>query len=226
MAEQKSNLGDNIEEGVGKVQQFIDNNSKAVIIGGGVIVAIVVGALYFFKYYLPEQNIKAQVAIHMAEFAFGRDSFALALNGQGIGAKTFKGFKAVADEYSMTTTGKLANFYAGICCLHLKKFEDAKTFLGKCSPDDPIVGAVHLSDLGDAYTELGDFDKGISYYEKAAKYSDNDYTAYYLFKTGLAYEHERKPADAKKFYEQIRDQYPNSEEGRDIEKYIARVTTP
>lgn len=225
MAEQKQNIGDNIEESIGKVQMFIDKNQKQVMIVGGLVLAVVVGALYFFQFYLPAQNTKAQVAMHMAEAAFAKDSFDLALNGRTAGAKPYKGFKSISDEYSMTTAGKLATFYAGVSCLHLKKFDEAEKYLDKCSPDDPIIGAVHLSALGDAYAESGDLDKGISYYSKAAKFSDNDeYTPYFLLKTGLAYEYQKKPADAKKYYEQIRDQYPNSEEGRDIEKYIARVT--
>ena len=35
---------------------------------------------------------------------------------------------------------------------------------------------------------------------------------------------QKKYADAKKQYETIRDKYPNSDEGRDIEKYIARAS--
>jgi TolA-binding protein len=45
-----------------------------------------------------------------------------------------------------------------------------------------------------------------------------------LLKAGLANEKQGKKDEAKKIYEKVRDNYPNSDEGRDIEKYIARVS--
>lgn len=225
MADELENVSDSLESGLGKVQQFVDDNQQKVMIAGGVVVVIAVALIYVFAKYLPDQNLKAQKAIYMADFAFSKDSFALALNGSSTGPTPYKGYVAVANDFGMTNTGKLANYCAGVCCLHLKKFDDAKKYFDKCSPGDPIVGAVRLSDLGDAYTELGNFDEGIKYYEKAANYSENDsYTPYFWFKTGMAYEHQKKNDEAKKCYEKVRDQYPNSEEGRDIEKYIARVS--
>ncbi|HLP52430.1 MAG TPA: tetratricopeptide repeat protein [Chitinophagales bacterium] len=225
MADELENVSDSLENGFGKVQQFVDNNQQKVLIGGGVVLAIVIALVYVFGFYIPGQNLKAQKAIYMADFAFAKDSFELALNGRTTGVTPFKGYAQVAKDFSMTKTGKLASYCAGVCCLHLKKFDEATKYLDACSPNDPIIGALRLSDLGDAYTELGKFDEGVKYYEKAANYSDNEaYTPYFLFKTGLAYEHQKKNAEAKKFYEKVRDNYPKSDEGRDIEKYIARVS--
>ena len=224
MAEGKENIGENIEQGLGKVQLFIDNNKNAVMIGGGIVAVLVVGLIYLFQGYLPAQNAKAQKAMYMAEFAFGKDSFALALNGQAMGSNPYKGFASVAKDYSWTKAGKLANYYAGICCLNLKKYDDAIKYLDNFSTSDPIIGALKLSATGDAYMELGKTDDGIKYYEKAAAFSDNEsYTPYFLFKTGMAYEKLKKNEDAKKCYEKVRDQYPRSEEAQKIEAYIARV---
>lgn len=225
MADQLENVTDNIEGGLEKLQKFVEENQQKVMIGGGVIAVIVIALVYVFAMYLPGQNAKAEKAIYMADFAFAKDSFALALNGSTLGTTPYKGYAQIANDFGMTTTGKLASYCAGVCCLHLKKFEEAKKYFDKCSPNDPIVGAIHLSALGDAYAELGKFDDAIKYYEKAANFSDNQaYTPYFLFKAGLANEHEKKNEQAKKLYEKVRDEYPNSEEGRDIEKYIARVS--
>jgi tetratricopeptide (TPR) repeat protein len=222
MAEETENLGENLQEGIGKIEQFVEENKNVVIGAVAGVGVLVVAVVFLFVKYLPDQNLKAQKAIYMAEFDFAKDSFAVALNGNA----THKGFAQAVNDFGWTRTGKLANFYAGVCCLHLKKFDDAKKYLEKSNPDDAIVGSVRLSALGDAYAEVGSFDEAIKYYEKAVKYSDNEtYTPYFLFKTGLAYEHQKNLAEAKKCYEKVRDQYPNTDEGRDIEKYIARVTT-
>ena len=229
MADELENATDNIENQVEhqveNVQHFVDENQKKLLIGGGALLVVVLGIVYFFAMYLPGQNLKAQKAIYLADFAFRKDSFELALNGRTGGAVPFKGYAQVGNDFGMTKTGKLAKYCAGVCFLHLKKYDEAKKYFDACSPDDPIVGAVHLSALGDAYTELGNFDDGIKYYEKAAKFSDNEvYTPYFMLKAGMALEHQKKNDEAKKYYEQIRDNYPRSEESREIEKYIARVS--
>ena len=185
------------------------------------MIVLFVALVYIFAKYIPDENLKAQKAVYEAQFAFAKDSFNLALNGNA----AFKGFADVANKYSWTNTGNIANYYAGICCLNLKKYDEAIKYLDKFSTKDAVIGALKLSATGDAYTELGKMDDGIRYYEKAANFSDNQsYTPYFLLKTGLAYEKQKKYADAKKQYEIIRDKYPTSEEGRDIEKYIARAS--
>ncbi|MCS6935731.1 MAG: tetratricopeptide repeat protein [Chitinophagales bacterium] len=204
---------------------FIEQNSRLLSIAGAALALLIVGLLFFFLYYMPNRELKAQNDIYMAQFAFHADSFALALNGRNTpGATPFKGFLQVADEYSFTKTGKLARYYAGICYLRLKKYQEAIGQLEKANPKDPLVGAARLNALGDAYAGLGKLEDAVRYYEKAAGYSDNEqYTPYYLFKTGLAYEKLGKKEDALKCYQRIKDNYPNSDEGRDIQKYIARA---
>jgi tetratricopeptide (TPR) repeat protein len=225
MAEEKITIGENIEEGLSKAQTFIDRNKNAVMIAGGVVLVLVVGLIYLFQSYLPAQNEKAQKAMYMAEFAFAKDSFALALNGQSLGANPYKGFASVAKEYSWTKAGKLANYYAGICCLNLKKYDNAIKYLESFNTSDPILGAVRLGAIGDAYMELNKADEGLKYYEKAADFSDNEvYTPYFLLKTGMAYERFKKTEEAKKFYEKVKDEYPKSEEAQRVEAYIARLT--
>jgi tetratricopeptide (TPR) repeat protein len=225
MAEEKQNLGENIQENLSKVEQFIEDKKQSLMIGGGVLLAVVVALIYVFVKWLPERNLQAQKAMYLAEIAFAKDSFELALNGRAGVGNPVTGFAEVAGKYSFTKAANLANYYAGICCLHLKKYDEAIKYLDKFSTKDPIIGAVKLSATGDAYMELGKIEEGIKYYEKAAAFSDNEtYTPYFLFKAGLAHEKKQDYASAKEYYEKVRDNYPKSEEARDIEKYIARAT--
>ena len=222
MAEEvEETTGEQIQDRITQIEQYVEENPKVVFGGAAAVVLVIVAAIFIFAKWLPDENLKAQKAVYMAEFAFAKDSFDLALHGNA----GYKGFAEVASKYSMTKTGNLANYYAGICCLNLKKYDESIKYLDKFSTSDAILGALKLSATGDAYAETGKFDDAIRYYEKAANFSDNEnYTPYFLFKTGLAYEKAKKYADAKKLYEKIRDQYPMSEEGRDIEKYIARAS--
>lgn len=225
MAEERENLGENIQENLSKLEQFVEEKKQPLMIGGGVLLVVAVALIYVFVKWLPERNVQAQKAMYMAEMAFAKDSFELALNGRaGVGTPV-TGFAEVTSKYSFTKAANLANYYAGICCLNLKKYDDAVKYLDKFSTKDPVIGAVKLSATGDAYMELGKTEEGIKYYEKAASFSDNEtYTPYFLFKAGLAHEKKQDYASAKEYYEKVRDNYPKSDEARDIEKYIARAT--
>jgi TolA-binding protein len=100
------------------------------------------------------------------------------------------------------------------------------TSLDKFSTSDPILGAAKLNAIGDAYSEQNKTDDAISYYKKAAAFSENEqFTPYYLMKLGMYYETLKKNAEAKEAYQTIKDKYPNSEEGRSVELFLARVSS-
>ena len=58
---------------------------------------------------------EATAAMYQAEFYFQRDSFNIALNGDG----QFSGFLSIANKYSNTEVGNIANYYAAICQMNL-----------------------------------------------------------------------------------------------------------
>ena len=58
---------------------------------------------------------------------------------------------------------------------------------------------------------------------KAAETSDNIFAATYLLKAGVVCEELGDNAKALSFYKKIKDQYPQSIEGYDIDKYISRI---
>ena len=87
-----------------------------------------------------------------------------------------------------------------------------------------MIASIAIGATGDAYVELGDTKKGISKYLEAAEYADNSFnTPLFLMKAGQLYELENNYSEALKLYERIRDEYPESNEGTTIEKYISRV---
>ena len=97
----------------------------------------------------------------IAENLFEKDSFNMALNGDG----NAPGFLEIIDKYSSTPSGNLANYYAGICYLHLGDNKNAIKHLEKFSSDDVIFSSMVTANLGDAYMQLGDFKKASSNYQ-------------------------------------------------------------
>ncbi len=62
-------------------------------------------------------------------------------------------------------------------------------------------------------------------YKKAGTFDEKDelFAPEYLFRSGYLYENMGKTQDAIAMYRLIKDKYPNSQRGADIDKYLARL---
>jgi tetratricopeptide (TPR) repeat protein len=209
----------NVEQTLTKTEQFLEQNYKALLIGLGVLV-LLVGLFWLGKIYLNKKNTEAQSQIYQAEKYLEMDSLQLALNGDG----NYLGFLDIAADYKLTNTGNLAKYSAGICYLHLGQYEEALDYLESYKKRDKVLGSLAIGATGDAYIELGDFEKGILKYMEAADFADNSFnTPLFLMKAGEIHELNGSYQEALKVYERIQTEYPESTEGSTIEKYIARV---
>jgi len=209
----------NVEQTLTRTEQFLEENYKTLLIGLGVIV-VLVGLGWLGKIYLNKRNDEAQSQMYQAERYLEMDSLKLALNGDG----NYLGFLDIAKDYSLTKSGNLALYSAGMCYLHLGQYQEAIDFLNKYSKKDKVLGSLAVGATGDAYVELGDLDKGVSKYIEAADFGKNSFnTPLFLMKAGEIYELNGKYSEALTIYERIENEYPGSTEGTTIEKYIARV---
>jgi len=210
---------ENVEQTLTQTEQFLEQNYKPLLY---VLVAAVmlVGIVWLLRLYTNKQNEEALSQMFMAEQYFAEDSLNLALYGDGNNL----GFIDLSDDYKGTKSGKLANFYAGACLMHMGQFEEAVSYLRKYSIEDEILAPEAKGLIGDARVELGDTADGIKYYLEAAEMADNAFhSPIYLMKAGMLYESEGNFTEALSIYEKIQEKYPESNEGRTIEKYIARV---
>jgi len=221
--EKKHNQVDNlteVESALTKTEQFLEHNQKLISIVIGAIVIVVVGYLALNKFYIEPRVVNAQEQMFQAQNYFEKDSFNLALNGDG----TNSGFLDIIDDFGSTDAGNLAKYYAGICYLHMGQFDNAIDYLKKFDTDDALLGPIAVGAQGDAQLELGKTDKALDLYTEAYKMNDNDLTSpIYMLKAGELLENGNKSAEALKLYETIKDKFPESNEGKIIDKYIARV---
>ena len=220
MAEEKDQPILDVQEAYGKTEQYIIENSKSLSIIAGAIV-LLVGGYFAWKYlYVADLEESAKKEMFKAEQYFEQDSLNLAVNGNG----QQKGFLAIADEYGVTPTGNLAQYYAGICFLKTGEYEKAIEHLGEFSSKDEMVGPLATGAIGDAHMELGHTDEAVSYYLKAAEQSKNNFTSpIYLKKAAMAYEEKGEYDNAVKVYERIKNDFTETSEARDMDKYIARA---
>lgn len=212
-----------LEQALSKSEQFFENNKKTIF---GCLIAIIViiagGMLYVTKVALPRQE-KAAEAIFPGETYFINGDYSTALNGDAYG---FEGFEELSKQYKSTKAGKLAGLYAGLCYAQLDSMDVALKYLEKFSGKDQMVAPSALGALGHCYATAGQYNKAISAFEKAAKKADNGLLSpYYYMQAGLIYEAIDKPAQAVKIYKLIKAQYPESNEGIEADKFIARLTS-
>ncbi len=210
-----------VEHALTSAEQFFEDNSKiiTIVFGAAIVIALII--LLTHRFYLAPREIKAQDQMFAAQQYFEKDSFNLAVNGDG----NYPGFLDILDNYGRTKAGKLARYYTGISYLHIGKYKDAIEYLEDFKTDDLLLGPIKLGATGDAYSELGEKDKALKLYTEAAQLNDNAFTSpkYYL-KAGLLYESTGNKEKALEMYRMIKDNYPETEEGRMVDKYIARLT--
>ena len=209
-----------VESALTKTEQFLENNQKLIGIIIGAIVVVSVGYLSLNKFYLEPRSKDAQDQMFNAQNYFEKDSFNLALNGDG----TNPGFLDIIDDFGSTDAGNLAKYYAGVSYLQMGQFDNAITYLKKFSTNDLLLGPVAIGAQGDAQLELGKTEKAIDLYTEAYKMNDNELTTpIYMLKAGELLESSNKKDEALKLYETIKQKFPESNEGRSIDKYIARA---
>ncbi len=209
-----------VEHALTTAELFFEKNAKliSIIFGAAVVLALLLLATH--RFYTIPHEVKAKEQIFTAEQYFEKDSFNLALNGDG----NYPGVLDIIDNYGRTPSGNLAKYYAGISYLHLGKFKEAIDYLESFKTDDLLLKPVSIGAIGDAYAELGNKEKAVKYYSEAADIKANKFTTpIYLLKAGRMYEMMGNKEKALSTYQIIKEKYTDSNEGRMIDKYISRI---
>lgn len=224
MSKKKSDKGseqlESVEQALTRTEQFIENNQKIITTVVLVIVILVGIYLLFTRYYLKPMEQEAQGQMFRAEQYFARDSFNLALNGDG----NYLGFLDIIDEYGLTKSANLAHYYAGISYLHMGSYDQAIDHLKDFNVDDQIIESQKYGSLGNAYLEKGNNDEAMDYYQKAIDADDNAFTRpLYMSKAAFVHELMGEYEKAMALYREINRQYPESTQSEEADKNIARL---
>ena len=223
MTQKKTVQEDNLQElesALTRTERFIESNGRIISIVVGAIVVVVAGILAFNRFYIQPKEDEALSQMFMAENYFEKDSFNLAINGDG----NYLGFLDIIDDYGITKSANREKYYAGISYLHLGQYEEAIDYLKKFKTDDLLLSPVKEGAIGDAMLELGKKEDALSQYKKAYSATENELTTpVYKMKAAAILESMNQYADALKLYEEIKKEYPQTAEGSTVDKYIARL---
>ena len=216
----ESNL-ENVEQALGRTELFIEKNQKTITIIILALIVLVGGYWAYKKLYIEPLEKEAQRQVFYAQSSFSNDAYQEALDGDG----NSPGFLEIIDTYGNTAIGNLANYYAGVSYLHLGQFEEAIGYLKKFKTSNIELKSITAGALGDAQLELGNKEEAIKAYKRAISSPTSEITTpYYLMKIGLVYEELGENAKALESYKSIKEDYKESTEARQIDKYITRAS--
>ena len=209
----------NIAEAVSKSELFFQKYGKIVYGCVAAVLLIALAVLAYNRFILQPGKEKAQAEMFKAEQKFAQGNFELALNGDD----NTMGFEEIIDTYG-SKAGEAVYLYAGASALQIGEFDKAISYFKKYNGEDSILLSRAQAGIGDAYVGLEDYKSALAAYEKAAvTVSSNMYAAGYLLKAGQVAEEMGNKDKALDFYKKIKDQYPESAEASDIDKYITRI---
>ena len=176
-----------LDGGASRTEEWVIKNQKYIFIIVILAAVLVLGSLGFNKYVQEPKESQATNDMFQSQQYFdqavngaSKDSlFTLALNG----ADGKYGFLDIADVYSGSKAGNLANYYAGMAYLNMKDYTNAVTYLNTFSSDDDVLGPIAKGGIGDAFVQLEQLDDAYDYYVQAAQSKTNNYTTpMYLYK--------------------------------------------
>jgi tetratricopeptide (TPR) repeat protein len=214
-----------LDETASITEDWVAKNQK-VIIGLVAVAAIfTIGYLGYQRFVAAPQQEEAANEMFVAQQNFQKatdgvasDSlYKLSLNG----SEGKFGFLKIADEYSGTDAGNLANYYAGIAYLNTGKYTEAIDYLSKFKSDDIVLGALAKGAIGDAYSQKNQPKEALENYVKAAESNKNDFTTpRFLLKAGKTALALGNKADALKYFTDIKDNFEGTPEASSVDVLI------
>lgn len=219
-------------ENINNREAFFMKYKKAILIAVAAIIVVIAGVFLYISQISGPREEKASTALSKGQTYFNNEMFEQAVNGDGAG---FVGFAKLADEYSGTKAGNLANLYAGLCYANLGKWAEAqKSLEAFSSEDDQMISPAAEAALGDAYAHLNQLDKAVDAFKKAASMADskadegtnNSLSPTFIIKAGEILESQGKKDEALKLYQDAKKKYVNAMlvQGGEIDKYIERAS--
>ncbi|RTY74330.1 tetratricopeptide repeat protein [Flavobacterium sp. LS1R10] len=206
-------------------EDWVAKNQKIII---GLVAAatlFTIGYLAYQRFIAAPQQEEAANEMFVAQQNFQKatdgvasDSlYKLSLDG----SEGKFGFLKIADEYSGTDAGNLANYYAGIAYLNTGKYTEAIDYLGKFKSDDIVLSALAKGAIGDAYSQKNQPKEALENYVKAAGSNKNDFTTpRFLLKAGKTALALGNKEEALKYFTDIKENYEGAPEAASVDVLI------
>lgn len=214
-----------LDETASKTEDFVAKNQKAIFGIVAFIALITVGYVLFQKFVSEPKEETASTEMFLAQQNFQKatdgtksDSlYNLALKG----SEGKFGFVDIASKYEGTDSGNLANYYAGMAYLNIKKYDEAISYLEKFKSNDMILSALSIGAIGDAHSQKNQPKEALDFYIKASETNRNEFTTpRFLLKAGQTALTLNNKSDALKYFTEIKEKFETSPEAANIDALI------
>ena len=220
-----ANVFNTLDEGSSQTQQWVERNQNKILGLVAVISIIVICVFTYSKLIKAPKESNAFNKMYFAQKKFdealliNNDSlYNIALNGDNLNM----GMLQIIDEFGGTDAANLAQYYSGIMYLKMNDYPNSIKYLSDFSSDDILLSSLATGSIGDAFSELNQFDDALDYYVKASKSNNNYSSPMYLFKAGTIAMKLNKFKRAEEYFSIIKQDYPNSAEAKNIDAYISK----
>jgi len=218
---------DALDETASKTEDFVAKNQKYILGFLGAIALVTVGYLLYQKFIAEPNQEEAANDLFVAQQNFQKAVDDAGTKSDSLynlvlkGSDGKQGVVEIAEQYSGTDAGNMANYYAGIAYLNTGKYAEAITSLEKFKSESTVLNALALGAIGDAFAQKNQPKEALEYYVKAADANKDEFTTpRYLLKAGKTAYALGNKADAVKYYTNIKDNYENTPEGQNIDALI------
>jgi tetratricopeptide (TPR) repeat protein len=208
---------------------FVDLYARALLFydeykrlaqGIGVALLVLVLAIPGYIYYHQQQEQAANERLGEILPVYDQGNYQQALDGTGSRA----GLLTIADDYGGTDAGNLAAFYAANSLYQLEEHDRALTYFQRYDKSGDFIGASAYAAQAAIQENKGAFARAGELYEQAASQYQNKLTApRFLLNAGQAYEEAGRYGAAVEVYQRIQDEYPDSDQVTEAERFMARA---
>lgn len=217
-----------LDKSASRTEQWVAKHQKYIFAIIGVAVLAVLGYLGYREFIQKPRETEASNEMFFAQQYIDqaldnpeKDSlYRLALSG----AEGKYGLLDIIENYKGTKAANLAHYSAGMAYLRLSSYQEAIDHLQQFSSDDVMLGALAKGGIGDAFMQLNQPGEALEYYKEAFQYHENNYlTPRFLFKAGTTAMAVQRYDEALTYFNRIKEDYPDSEEGRTVDGYIGNA---
>lgn len=182
--------------------QGVMTKSLKTIVTIAIVVIVAVGGYFGYQEWVTKpKNEKAAAAMMEMERFFQNGQYEEAVNGDGLN----QGALSIISQYGSTKSGNLAHYYAGMSFLQLGEYQQAIKHLDQYNAASGTTLQVLAEGAkGDAHLELGEEDKAIASYRKAAEYKDQIASPLFLYRVAMLLEAKDQNDEAVKYLLQIK----------------------
>jgi len=200
-------------------------NNKATVIGAGLAIILAIGLVVGYFIYSGQQEVQAQNLLGLAEEEFMQGNYQNALLGD---EENFTlGFAQIADNYSGTSAGNLANYYAAVSEFELGNYEEALRRIEQFDVPEGIVGVSPISLHAIILAELERYEEAADMYVRAAEWEESDSTTpLNLLEAAEAYREAGDTTSALQVVNRILDDYPSSQQATEAKRLRGLLSKP